>query len=110
MAGEEAPQRAGREMVAVIGQAGTDISEGQVVLRRNHRMDPPGMRLDPIGQTISATRPGRRTAGRSSQSAPANGARRINPLRGSWPLPCALVALRYFLHQQTTPALLDAAA
>jgi len=48
VAGEEAPQRANCEMVAILSQLDTDFGEGQVVLRRIHRMDPRGLCLDPV--------------------------------------------------------------
>jgi len=48
MAREEAPQRADRETVPIVGQPGADLGQRQVVVFRDQRVDPPGLRLDPV--------------------------------------------------------------
>jgi len=48
VAREEAPQRANREMVAILSQLDTDFSKGQVVQRRDQGMDPVGLCFDPV--------------------------------------------------------------
>jgi len=48
VAGEEAPQRADREVVAVIGQPGTDFDQRQIVPLGNQDTDPVSLGLDTV--------------------------------------------------------------
>jgi hypothetical protein len=58
--------------MTVLSQSGADFGQGQIVFPGNQRMNTRCLCLDPVRQTIPATRPGRGTAGRSSKGAPAN--------------------------------------
>jgi len=78
MTREEAPQCANRKVMAVFCKSGADFGQGQIVLLGNQRMDALCLRLDPVRQTIPATRSGGGTAGRGGKGAPANGTRRTD--------------------------------
>jgi len=78
MACEETPQRANCKVMAVLSQSGADLGQGQIVLLGDQRMNTRCLRLNPVRQTIPATRPGGGPAGRGSKGAPANGARRTD--------------------------------
>ncbi|GBR28406.1 hypothetical protein AA0473_1739 [Acetobacter orleanensis NRIC 0473] len=64
--------------MSVISQMVTGFRQGQVIFPGNQRMDTPRLRLDPVRQTIPATRSGGSAAGRDSKSAPANRTRRTD--------------------------------
>lgn len=64
--------------MAVLSQSGSDFGQGQIVFPGNQRMNTRCPRLDPVRQTIPATRTGGGAAGRGGKGAPANGARRTD--------------------------------
>lgn len=75
---EETPQRADGKVMAILSQSGADLGQGQIILPGNQSMNAFSLRLDPVRQTIPATRPGGSAAGRGGKSAPANRTRRTD--------------------------------
>ncbi|BCI68970.1 hypothetical protein AAJCM20276_35940 (plasmid) [Acetobacter aceti] len=70
MACEETPQCADCKVMAVLSQSGSDFGQGQIVFPGNQRMNTRCLRLDPVRQTIPATRTGGGTAGRGGKGGP----------------------------------------